>query len=285
MNLIILQSMWAMENILPNGETLPMPDAVTRIAQHGFHGVTDHMMEAKKVASLMTELKAHGLTMEGQCFPANIDELKPTIELAARYKPHHITIQPNIRTRNMKEAIQLLEGWQRLAEQIDTPVLVETHRYRLTNDLLFTLEILAEMPNLKLLGDLSHYVVGHEIPLNEPHGESVMEDIQHLQTIMSHCHAYHGRVANREQVQIPISFPQHKLWVDAFYDLWKWGFANWQRRADQDDTLSFTCELGTRPYSITDQHNQDITDRWNESLILKKMIENIWKETYSLSKI
>lgn len=281
MNLTILQSMWAMENILPYGETLPMPDAVTRIAQHGFHGVTDHMMEAQKVAPLMTELKAHGLTMEGQCFPTSIDALKPTIELAAQYKPHHITIQPDVRTRNIKETIQLLEGWQRLAEQIDTPVLIETHRYRLTNDLLFTLEILAEMPNLKLLGDLSHYVVGQEIPLDEPHGESVREDIQHLQTIMSHFHAYHGRVASREQVQIPISFSQHKLWVDAFYDLWKWGFINWQQRANEGDSLAFTCELGTRPYSITDRNGQDITDRWQESLILKAIAQKIWLETAS----
>ncbi|WP_222863076.1 sugar phosphate isomerase/epimerase family protein [Marinomonas sp. IMCC 4694] len=274
MNLLILQSMWAMENILPNGETLPMPDAIQRIAQQGFHGVTDHMMQASHVTSLMAELKAHNLTMEGQCFPDSIDALQPTLELAAQHQPHHITIQPNIRTRNMKETIRLLEGWQRLAEQIDTPVLVETHRYRLTNDLLFTLEILAEMPNLKLLGDLSHYVVGHEIPLDE----NASKDIQHLQTIMSHCHAYHGRVASREQIQIPISFPQHAAWVDAFYDLWKWGFTNWKKRAQPSDTLSFTCELGTHPYAITDKNGHDITDRWKESLTLKSMAERIWQD-------
>lgn len=277
MNLLILQSMWAMENILPNGETLPMPDAIQRIAQQGFHGVTDHMMQASHVTPLMAELKAHNLTMEGQCFPDSIDALQPTLELAAQHQPHHITIQPNVRTNNIKEAVQLLEGWQRLAEQINTPVFVETHRYRLTNDLLFTLDILKEMPNLKLLGDLSHYVVGHEIPLDE----SASKDIKHLQIIMSNCHAYHGRVASREQVQIPISFPQHAPWVDAFYDLWKWGFTNWQQRAQPGDTLSFTCELGTHPYAITDKNGHDITDRWEESLTLKSMAEGIWQEISS----
>lgn len=276
MNLIVLQSMWAMENILPNGETLPMAEAIEKIAQHGFHGVTDHMTDAKKVTPLMAELKAHGLTMEGQCFPASVDDLKLTIELAAQHQPHHITIQPNVRTRDLKEAIRLIEGWQRLAEQIDTPVLIETHRYRLTNDLLFTLDMIKEMPQLKLLGDLSHYVVGHEIPFDE----DATHEIQQLQTVMSHCHAYHGRIASREQVQIPISFSQHKLWVAAFYDLWKWGFANWQQRANEIDSLSFTCELGPSPYSITDHNGQDITDRWQESLMLKNMAEDIWQEIY-----
>lgn len=274
MSLVILQSMWAMENILPNSETLPMPDAIERIKAHGFHGVTDHMMQRQQVLPLIRELKAHGLTMEGQCFPTSVDALQPTLELAAEFRPHHVTIQPNVRTHDLKQAVALLEGWQRLAEQIDVPVYIETHRYRLTNDLLFTLEILKELPNLQLLGDLSHYVVGHEIPFDE----GADEEIKQLQHIMRHCHAYHGRVASREQVQIPLGFPQHQVWVEAFRALWRWGFQNWLERANENDTLSFTCELGTRPYAITGADGHDINDRWQDSLRLKQMAEEIWQE-------
>lgn len=277
MSLVILQSMWAMENILPNSETLPMPDAIAQIKARGFHGVTDHMMQRQQVLPLIRELKAHGLTMEGQCFPTSVDALQPTLELAAEFQPHHVTIQPNVRTHDLKQAIDLLEGWQRLAEQIDVPVYIETHRYRLTNDLLFTLEILKELPNLKLLGDLSHYVVGHEIPFDE--GADV--EIEQLQHIMRHCHAYHGRVASREQVQIPLGFPQHQVWVEAFRSLWRWGFQNWLERANENDTLSFTCELGTRPYAITGADGHDINDRWQDSLRLKQMAEEIWQEVSS----
>ena len=277
MSLVILQSMWAMENILPNSETLPMPDAITRIKAHGFHGVTDHMMQRQQVLPLIRELKSYGLTMEGQCFPTSVDALQPTLELAAEFRPHHVTIQPNVRTHDLKQAVALLEGWQRLAEQIDVPVYIETHRYRLTNDLLFTLEILKELPNLQLLGDLSHYVVGHEIPFDE----GADEEIKQLQHIMRHCHAYHGRVASREQVQIPLGFPQHQVWVEAFRALWRCGFQNWLERANENDTLSFTCELGTRPYAITGTDGHDINDRWQDSLRLKQMAEEIWQEVSS----
>ncbi|MCY0964608.1 sugar phosphate isomerase/epimerase family protein [Parathalassolituus penaei] len=272
MKLLVLQSMWAMENILPDGTTLPMPEAIQRIADHGFDGITDHMIERRKVQAIMSELKPLGLTMEGQCFPTSIDALKPTIELAAEFGCHHVTIQPDVRTRNLREAMRIIEGWQKLAEQIDVPVLIETHRYRLTNDLLFTLEILDAMPNLQLLGDLSHYVAGHEIPLDE--GAAV--EIAQLQRIMRNCQAYHGRIADREHVQIPISFAQHQPWVEAFQSLWHYGFTDWKHRHQQGDTLSFTCELGTRPYAITGHNGLDITDRWQESLQLKALAEKIW---------
>ena len=281
MKLTVLQSMWAMENILPNGETLPMPEALARIKAHGFDGVTDHLMERNKALPLLRELESQGLTLEGQCFPTSIDALAPTIELAEEFRPHHITIQPNVRTRDMAEAVRLLEGWQRLAEQTQVPVYVETHRYRLTNDLWFTLELLEQLPNLKLLGDLSHYVAGHEIPFDE--GGTEPEEAM-LKKVMQHCYAYHGRVANREQVQVPISFAQHQLWVDAFKRLWLWGFKDWISRAHADDDLSFTCELGTRPYSITDRNNQDITDRWAESLQLKDMAQALWQQALAHSR-
>ena len=274
MKLLILQSMWAMENILPGGDTLPLPEAVRRIAEHGFAGVTDHFTDRRHVRRLTQELRPLGLTAEAQCFPKSVDELQPTLELAAEFGCHHVTIQPDVRTRDKQAALALLRGWQRLAEQVDFPVLVETHRYRLTNDLFFTLELLEELPSLRLVGDLSHYVAGHELPLVEGDPQAEAQ----LKAIMRHCHAYHGRVSNCEQVQLPISFAQHQPWLEQYRRLWRWGFANWCERAAPGDSLAFTCELGTRPYAITGADGQDITDRWAESLQLKQLAETIWAE-------
>ncbi|WP_018149706.1 hypothetical protein [Leeia oryzae] len=269
----VFQSMWGMENLLSGGETASYEERLLQIAAAGFDGFTDHYYDRDHVSRLASTFQPLGLLAEGQVFPATVEELAPALENGCEFGCHHITIQADFRPRSLKEAIHVIEGWQRLAEQVNFPVLVETHRYRVTNDLLFTLDLLDEMPNLKLLSDLSHYVVAREFPL--PPTEV---DDQQIKTILDHGWGFHGRVSNGHQVQVPIRFGQHASWVNIFRRWWAYGMASWQRRAAPTDTLTFTCELGPAPYAITGSDGLDITDRWEEALMLKEFAETAWKE-------
>lgn len=267
---VVFQSMWAMQD--EQGRLAgPLESQLTKIAEAGFDGVTDHYHDPRAAAQLSRTASSLGLQIEGQLFPRTIDDLQPALEIASRYGCHHLTLQADSRPRTLTQALTLIEGWQRLADQVDFPVLLETHRYRVTNDLHFTLDLLREMPDLKLLADLSHYVVGREIPL--PPGD---EDQAQIQAILRNSWGFHGRVASSEQVQLPISFEQHKPWLDLFTGWWRYGIDDWLHRAGREGSLSFTCELGPPPYAITDRFGRDVTDRWEESLRLKDVARALW---------
>ncbi|WP_244126224.1 sugar phosphate isomerase/epimerase family protein [Burkholderia gladioli] len=269
--LLVFQSLWAMERRHTDGYERTLEENVRMIADAGFEGVSAHYTKREDVKRLAQLRAACGLHAEGQCFPRTIDDLQPVLENAVEFGVHHIDLQPDVRPRTIAECVALLDGWQRLAEQVDFPVYIETHRDRMTTDLYFTLDLLDARPDLKLLGDISHYLVGREFswPVSN-------EDHALMQRILDQSWAFHGRVASREQVQIELSFEPHRMWVDLFLDWWSYGFASWCRRADADGTLAFTCELGPKPYAIIGRDGNDTTDRWAESLLLQDMIRQVW---------
>lgn len=270
--ILFLQSLWAMERRHTDGFERSLDENIRLIANAKFDGISTHWVERAKVRETASLLKPHGLVAEGQCFPQTVDDLARVLEVASEFPPHHLDIQPDVRPRRLQDCIPLIEGWRRLAEQVDFPVYIETHRDRMTTDLYFTLDLLDCFPDLKLVGDLSHFLVGREFawPVSD-------ENHALMQRVIDNCWAFHGRVASREQVQIEISFPHHRPWVDLFLGWWEHGFRSWRQRAAPDATLGFTCELGPKPYAITGRDGNDTTDRWAESLQMRDEVRAVWE--------
>ncbi|WP_322046746.1 sugar phosphate isomerase/epimerase [Paraburkholderia sp. J67] len=272
-SLVVFQSLWSMERRHSDGWERSLEENAQMIAAAGFDGISAHYTNrayVRRLAELRSDFK---LDAEGQCFPRTVDDLKPVLENATEFGLHHLDIQADIRPRTVKECVELLDGWQRLIDQVDFPVYLETHRDRMTTDLLFTLDLLDARPDLKLLGDLSHYLVGREFawPVSA-------ENHALMHRILDSSWAFHGRVASREQVQIEISFAPHRMWVDLFLEWWRYGFASWKKRAGENDSLAFVCELGPKPYAIIGRDGNDTTDRWAESLLLRDWARELWAE-------
>ncbi|MGY4496036.1 sugar phosphate isomerase/epimerase family protein [Pseudomonas sp. TE3610] len=272
--LLVFQSLWAMLD--HQGQpTLPLEAQLEKIAAAGYDGITDHFWQpqhARRLSRLVGDL---GLSIEGQVFPRTVDDLAAALDVAGQYGCHHLTVQADVRADSVAQVLPLLNGWQRLIEQVDFPVLLETHRYRITNDLPLTLALLDELPSLKLLADLSHYVVGRELPQ-----DACEQDDEAIRQVLRRSWGFHGRVASSEQVQVSVDFPQHQAWVQRFLGWWRYGMQDWlTREVSADASLSFTCELGPPPYAITGADGRELTDRWQEALRLKDLIRHLWTAT------
>ena len=272
-NVLIYQSLWGMERRHTDGHERTLDENLEMIRDAGFDGVSV-TFEDRDLAHRVTKyLESSGMSAQAMCFPSSVDDLKPVIEIAEELGANHINVQPNVRPYRVQECIPYLDGWRRLAEQTAVPIFFETHRDRMTTDLFFTLQLLDCFPDLKLTGDLSHYVVGREFawPIDD-------ENHALMHRILDHCWAYHGRVASREQVQVQISFPQHQGWFELFLGWWAYGFRRWREMAGDEESLTFTCELGPKEYAMTGADGNELSDRWAEALLMKKRVEEIWQE-------
>ena len=171
-----------------------------------------------------------------------------------------------------KDAVPLVYTWMEEADKANIKILFETHRDSLLNDLYYTLQLIDAVPEMRLCADLSHFVVDREMwtPISK-------SDQQYITTILERSDCFQGRVASREQIQIQLDFPQHQVWVDIFKKWWAEGIQKWRERNGENKTLYFLCELGPPGYAITDATQLELSDRWQEALIIKSWIETMWQ--------
>jgi len=269
--LLVYQSLWAMERRRPDGLEWSFDEKLEMIRDAGFDGAGVRFFDRAYAREVTTFLRAHGMSWQAQCYPKTVDDLKPIIEHVQEFGADHINLQPDVRPYRLEECIPYLEGWWRLASDAGIALHIETHRDRMTTDLIFTLHLLDRLPDLRLTGDLSHYLLGREFawPVSE-------ENHALMRRIIDNCWGFHGRVASREQIQLQISFPTHKDWVALFMGWWEYGFRSWRRRAPQDATMTFLCELGPPEYAMTDAQGYELSDRWIEAQTMKDMVRDLW---------
>lgn len=267
----VFQSLWAMESSSPHAPAPSLDASVERIKHAGFDGLSVFLSDPAYVRQAAELVRANSLHTEGVCFPTTIEDLKPALEMASTLGVQHLNVHAKPRTSSLSVAAGYIEGWLRLCEQVPFPVYFETHRNCLTNDLYLTLELLRRVPQMQLVGDLSHYLVAEQprLPLGA-------EDNQRITTILERCAAFHGRVGSTQQVQVELSLPHHRPWLELFMGWWGDGFRHWKARSPADAVLAFTCELGPQPYAVAGADGHDLSDRWAEAIQLKDHIRALW---------
>src|SRR4051795_10935439 len=269
--LLVYQSLWAMERRRPDGLEWSLPQKLEMIRDAGFDGAGVRFFDYKYAKEVTDFLRVNNMTWQAQCYPKSVDDLKPIIEHVRELGADHVNLQPDVRPYRLEDCIPLIEGWRRIAHDAQIPVHIETHRDRMTTDLFFTLHLLDCFPDLRLTADVSHYLVGREFAWP-------VDQVNHamIHRILDNSWGIHGRIASREQVQISLGFPQHQDWVELFMGWWEYAIRSWRKRAGPDAVLTFLCELGPPPYAITGPDGAELSDRWQDALVMKDMVLALW---------
>lgn len=267
------QSLWAMELRRPGEAEAPLEAWTEQIAEAGYAGAgLDLAMNDVPLARQARPLlQRHGLNCLFNGFPKSDDELRFMLDMARDFGAPYLSVIGQVMPPNALGMIDLARRWIDIADAAQFPLLFETHRHGLLNDLYPTLELLEAIPDLALCADLSHFVVDREFAL-----PIAPEDEARIQRVLDRSWAIQGRVASNEQVQVQIGFAQHRKWLEQFLAWWGRGIASWRARAGEDAVLTFLCELGPPPYAITGADGLELSNRWSEALELRARVQALW---------
>ena len=271
----IYQSLWGMELRNPSIPERTPEEAFAMVADAGFDGLcldptVSEIAENRAYKELFTE---HGLGCMINAFPNAPGDMQPLLDFAVSMDACKVNVISGVMPIMPEDAVTTVRRWINEASERQMPLLFETHRDSLLNDLYFTLQLMDLVPEMRLCADLSHVVVDRELRAPVP-----PRDQEYVKAILERSDCFQGRVASREQVQVQLSFPQHQAWVEIFKSWWKAGMRSWRSRNDEDATLVFLCELGPPPYAITDARQQELSNRWDESLQIRDWVREMWAE-------
>jgi len=272
----IYQSLWAMELRRPGIAERPMEENFAMAKEAGYHGlcIDPAVDEIDKMLRLKPLFDSYGLKCMVNAFPHTVDELAPLLAMSAEMNASLVNVIGGVMPLKVDDGVAVVNRWMHDAQKADLPLLFETHRDCTLNDLYYTLQLIEEVPEMRLCADLSHYVIDREMPL-----PLSQRDRDFMSRILHRSDCFQGRISNREQIQIQIDFPQHQAWVEQFKAWWRQGISAWRQRNGADETLIFLCELGPPPYAITDAHGAELSDRWQEAMTIKTWVEEIWNSS------
>ena len=273
-SLKVYTSLWAMMPHDQSGVVLSYEEICEKVAAAGYDGMAldlgaGDIAQAREVQPIMAR---HGLTPLIVAFPKTVESMREVLVMSKDFGAPFVDVIGQVMPISVDGMIPVIRRWMDMAEEIGMPVQFETHRNCITNDLFTTLSLLDAIPEMRLCADLSHYVVDREFKLPLQHHEQMM-----ISRILDRADSFQGRVASRQQIQLQLDFPQHQKWVDLFKGWWREGFERWLSQNQEGDCL-FLCELGPPEYAMTDHAGVEMSNRWEEALVIKSWVEDIWAD-------
>ena len=269
----VFQSLWAMELRRPDGRERSLEESFRMVAEAGYDGMAIDLGATDLETARQTRplFERYGLGCLINAFPQSVEDLRPVLEMAVDFEARFVNVIGQVMPLTVAEAAPVVRAWLELSAQAGMPILFETHRNCMTNDLYFTLLLMDAVPEMRLCADLSHFLVDREFPYPPTAPQEEM-----IRRVLARADSFQGRVASREQIQVQLDFPQHRKWVELFERWWEDGMRLWLDRASADAVLNFLCELGPPEYAITGPDGYELSDRWAEALAIRASVTATW---------
>jgi hypothetical protein len=253
-----------------------LDEKLTRIAKAGFDGIDMPIPQNAEEERRVQDVRSrYGLETVLLLFTGtdSMDPLDRALTVARRTKSPWLDVHAGSYLVPEDEARRFLSDMVEHAGRQGVAVLVQTHRGRVTQDLLRTVAYAKAIPGLRFCLDLSHYFVAGEI------GDRLTPEADALVGVLiGRASMLDGRVSNGEQVQVDMGPQVDNKLTQYFAELWKRTMIAWLAHAGAGDVFIFRVELGPPSYSILDLNGREISDRWEQATLMRALVERLWNE-------
>lgn len=266
----VQHSLWSLGKLPMNAQTeWTLAEKFGRVKDAGFEAVEcwldPHTEHEHKLA-----LDAAGLGLILGHRPFKLDDTRRVIDQAQRLEADFIFAQPADAFTPVEEVADLVQDGRTLANDAGVPYFVEIHRNNYTETLPQILQLVERVPDIRFTGDLSHLIV-----VGEFYGWAEERAIDRLAPVLERISHLHGRISNGEAVQVDVGDGGGDT-AQFFVSLWAKAMSNWLQGAGPGDIFPFASELGPPRYAITLPDGREFSDRWEQSLVMKRLAEQAW---------
>ena len=269
----VQHSLWSLIKLPMNSEIeWTIPEKFARAKAAGFEGMECWLTDADE-AERKAALDLERLRLTLGHHPHTLDDVKATVARAKRLGADFVFAQPLNPFYSIREATVFLREARKIAHGEGVTFFVETHRNNIPESLNQALQLIEEMPEVRFTGDFSHFVV-----VSEFYGLEYERAIERMMPVLSRTSHLHGRISNGEAVQVDVgdgSGPTPQFFVQ----IWAAAMREWRKEAGPGDVFPFASELGPPRYAITLPDGREFSDRWEQSLVMKRLAEQAWQES------
>lgn len=270
--LCVSHALWSLIKLPMNSPTeWTLDEKFSRVKEAGFEGVECWLSDENEKET-KDALDRHGLRLVLGHRPYKVDDVKQTVERALRLKADFIFAQPASAFTPIDDVVTIVSEGRKIANDAGVPFWVETHRGNFTENIPQTLQLIERVPDIRFTADLSHFVVVGEFYGWEDEGAA-----ERMMPILERVSHMHGRISSGEQVQVDVGDGTGDT-AQFFVRLWAIAMRHWLKGAGPGDIFPFASELGPPRYAITTPDGKEISDRWEQSLVMKKLAEQAWQQ-------
>lgn len=267
----VQQTFWGMIKLPMNAQTeWTLDEKFVRCKDAGLEGVECWLSDDNE-KEVTAALKRSGLRLALGHRPFKLEDTQKLIERAVRVGADYVMAQPADAYTPVDVVAKLVTEGRKVANDAGLCYFVETHRNNFTETIPQTLALIERVPEIRITADLSHFVV-----VGEFYGWEAEKAHERMLPILERVSHIHGRISNGEQVQVDCG-DGSTPWARFFVKLWTLAMQNWKAGAGPGDILPFSSELGPPRYAITTPGGQEISDRWEQGLLMTRLAKEAWE--------